>query len=436
VRQADWVDISDALRIMLEHVAQTRTETVDLDEVAGRTLASPVISPIDHPPWDNSAMDGFAVHAADVRDASGAQPVRLKVVDEIAAGGFPTRSVGRGEAARIMTGAPVPGGADSVVRVEHTQPGPDGTVEVLDGADAGRNIRQQAEDLRAGQSVLTAGRLIRAAEAGVLAMVGCTRPVVAQRPQVAVLANGNELVDAHRLDVAMAGTHIINSNTPALAAALRATGCTVLDLGIARDDAADLRTRIRDAMDADALITTAGASVGDHDLVKDVLEDLGCTTHFWRVRIRPGSPFSFGTIIRPGRPALPVFGLPGNPVSVLVTCEILVRPVLRRMLGRRAIYPPVLRVRAGEDIGAPAGLVRFLRVRLEATESDMPRAYLTGPQGSGILTSVAAADALLVMPLHVSELRAGDVARVVPLGSGDDATDTLQLDEHGAAHGG
>jgi molybdopterin molybdotransferase len=287
--------------------------------------------------------------------------------------------------------------------------------------------------VRAGGSVLPAGRLLRAAEVGVLAMVGCTQPMVARRPRVALLATGDELVEPDRLGDVVAGTHIINSNTPALAAALRATGCVAEPLGIARDDAADLRVRLERALDADALITTAGASVGEHDMVKDVLEEIGCRTLFWRVKIRPGSPFSFGIIERAGRPALPVFGLPGNPVSALVTFEILVRPALRRMVGRIDVYPPVLLAVAGEPVASPPGLVRFLRVRLRPGSDGVPRAYLTGPQGSGILTSVAAADALLVLPLDMARLDADAVARVVPLHGGDHGVETLEILDHGAA---
>jgi molybdopterin molybdotransferase len=261
----------------------------------------------------------------------------------------------------------------------------------------------------------------------VLAMIGCTHPAVARRPRVAVLATGDELVEAARLDDALAGTHIINSNTPAVAAALTATGCAPVPLGIARDDLDDLRGRLVRALDADALITTAGASVGEHDLVRDALEEIGCETLFWRVKIRPGSPFSFGVIRRPGRRPLPVFSLPGNPVSVLVTFEILVRPALRRMLGRTAIHARTLAVEVGQDVRMSAGLTRFLRVRLDTSAPGLPRAHLTGPQGSGILTSVAAADALLIVPLAVGSVAAGTVLRAVPLHGPDDAQEVPGL---------
>lgn len=427
MRQADWLDIADALRIMLDHVATLDDETVALDDAFGRTLAAPVVSPIDQPPWDNSAMDGFAVRSDDVRGATADEPATLEVIEDIPAGALPQRTVGPGQASRIMTGAPMPVGADGVIRIEHTEPVEGARVRVLRDDDAGRNVRFRGEDIRTGEVVLEPGRHLRAGEVGVLAMVGCTTPVVTRRPRVAVLATGDELVEPERIAAVIAATHIVNSNSPALAAALRATDCEPVLLGIARDELSDLRTRLTRALDADALITTAGASVGDHDLVKTALEEVGCETLFWRVRIRPGSPFSFSLLRRPDGRSVPVFGLPGNPVSALVTFEILVRPVLRRMLGRSRVYPVVDRAIAGEDIRSPAGLVRFLRVRLNDEPDGIRRAYLTGPQGSGILTSVAAADALLVVPLDVREVPAGATVRIVRLHAGDAAQELYDL---------
>jgi molybdopterin molybdotransferase len=437
VRDADWLDVEDALRIMLGQVEPLGIEEVALDTAFARTLAADVVSPIDQPPYDNSAMDGFAVVSEDVHGASADAPVLLDVVEDIPAGVRPKLSVHSGQASRIMTGAPMPAGADGVIRIEHTRHAHDarGSVHVanririvvLRDDDAGRNVRFRGEDIRAGDTVLEAGRHLRAGEIGVLAMVGCTAPVVYRRPRVALLATGDELVEPDRISDVIAATHIVNSNTPALAAALHATDCEPVRLGIARDDLHDLRARLEGAHDADALITTAGASVGDHDLVKTALEAMGCETLFWRVRIRPGSPFSFGMLRSPGGRSIPVFGLPGNPVSALVTFEILVRPVLRRMLGRSRIYPPVERAIAGEDIRSPAGLMRFLRVRMTASADGIRRAHLTGPQGSGILTSVAAADALLIVPIDVERVPDGSPVRVVPLGTGDDADLHLDL---------
>jgi molybdopterin molybdotransferase len=293
-------------------------------------------------------------------------------------------------------------------------------VEIVDDSDAGRNIRMKGEDITRGSEVLTPGTLLRVGEVGVLATVGRQTVAVAARPHVGLLATGDELTDLDGYDEVRAGRRIVNSNSYALHASARAVGAEPVMLGIARDDAASLRRHLAPALELDVLVTTAGASVGDHDLVKDALEELGMETVFWRVRIRPGSPFSFGIIPREGRAPLPVFGLPGNPVSAVVTFEILVKPAIRRMLGRRWLYPRTFRVRAAHRIRSSPGLVRFLRVTLERGP-DAWLARLTGEQGSGILTSVARADALLVVPIDVEVIEEGEWAMAVPLASPDDS---------------
>ena len=414
-RQADWMTVEDALATMLQAVAPLGSERVQLLEAAGRVLASPAISPIELPPWDNSAMDGYAAHAADLAGASEASPVRLQLAGEVAAGGLATAVLARGTVLKIMTGAPVPAGADSVVRVEHTRTLAGGVVEVLDASDSGRNIRPRGEDMHAGETVVREGTLLRPQEIGVLASMGSARVAVYRRPRVAVVATGDELVDVADFAEVSAGRRIVNSNSYALHAALHATGCVPLLLGIARDQESDLRQHLERALSADALITTAGASVGEHDLVKDVLEGLGLELRFWRVRMRPGSPFSFGTMARPGRASLPVFGLPGNPVSAVVTFEVLVRPVLRRMLGRSDVYPLMLRVRTAEPIPSRRGLKHFLRATLERDAAGEWRARLTGAQGSGMLTSLVRANALLVVPETRDSLAEGELATALPL---------------------
>lgn len=420
VRAPDWLLIEDALERILAVVEPCGTESVDLADAFGRTLASAISSPIDQPPWSNSAMDGYAVRAVDVRGASKATPKRLRVIESIPAGGFPTRVIDAGQAARIMTGAPLPEGADSVVRIEHTHQPHVSVVEIVDDADAGRNVRPKGEDLRRGVEVLERGTILRAGEIGVLATVGRASVPVSDRPRVGLLATGDELADLHEYDDVLAGRRIVNSNSYALSAAAIAVGAEPVRLGIAKDNATSLRRHLESMAGLDALVTTAGASVGDHDVVKDVLEESGMRTLFWRVRIRPGSPFSFGVVPFVGRADLPVFGLPGNPVSAIVTFEILVKPALRRMLGRRHLYPRTIRVRAAHDIRSSPGLVRFLRVTLEQRDGEW-LARLTGGQGSGILTSVARADALLVVPLEREIIEEGESAIAVPLRAPDDA---------------
>jgi molybdopterin molybdotransferase len=408
-RRADWLSIPEAWERMLSRLSPLPAEVVPLGEALGRTLAEAVPAPIDHPPWDNSAMDGYAVRAADIEGASAERPVPLVVVDDIPAGSAPTRPIGAGEAARIMTGAPVPEGADTVVRVEHTDGGVR-TVLVHSNADAHRNIRPRGEDVRAGAVVLEAGSALAPGAIGLLAMVGRREVRVHRRPRVAILATGDELVGPERFGEVLAGRRIADSNSPMLEALLRAAACEPVPLGIAADDRASLRAHLERARGADALITTAGASVGEHDLVKDVLEEMGYRADFWRVRLRPGSPFSFGRL-----GDLPVFGVAGNPVSVLVTFEVLVRPAMRRLLGERAVYPASLRVTAAERIPGAKGLTHLPRVRLSSDGAGGWQARLTGPQGSGLLSSVAVADALVVVPEGVEAIETGESAAAIPL---------------------
>jgi molybdopterin molybdotransferase len=368
-------------------------------------------------------MDGFAVRAEDVRGASAETPRALRIVEAVAAGDFPTRPIGPGEATRVMTGAPVPEGADGVIRIEHARATAT-HAEIFDDADAGRNIRPRGEDLTRGAEVLQRGTLLRAGEIGVLATIGRQPVKVVRRARVGLLSTGNELIGIDQFDAVLAGRRIVDSNSYGLSAAVLSVGATPVRLGIARDDAASLEQYLAPALQLDALITTAGASVGEHDLVKDVLERLGMRTLFWRVRIRPGSPFSFGLISRTGERDLPVFGLPGNPVSALVTFEVLVKPALRRMHGRAQLHSRTMVVRAAERIRSPAGLVRFLRVTLERQGAES-YARLTGNQGSGILSSVARADALLVVPIDVDTVERGEEAVALPLASPDDAQDSI-----------
>lgn len=431
-RPADWLSVAEARERILAAVLPMPVVQAPLEQSDGAVLARDIVSPVDLPPWDNSAMDGFAVRADDVRGASPDSPVQLTVIEDIPAGQRPRRALQQGEAARVMTGAPVPEGADGVIRIEHTDvwqgaepragagTEPPYTIRVLHDEDADRNIRPRGEDLGRGDTVLHAGRLIGPAEAGILAAAGHDAVDVYERPELAIVSTGDELVTPERIDDVRRGMGIVDSNSYALAAAARAAGARARRLGIARDDVADLREHLERALDADALATTAGASVGDRDLVKDVLQDLGFQLRFWRVTMKPGSPFSFGVIPRRERPPLPVFGLPGNPVSALVTFEVLVRPALRRMMGRSEVHTPTLSVRLAEDFPSRTRLMHFMRARLER-QGDAWLARLTGPQGSGILRSMALADALVIVPESADVLKAGSEARAIPLRTADAA---------------
>jgi molybdopterin molybdotransferase len=427
--RADWLSAADALRRMVDGVQPLGTEARPLLDALGHVLAEDVASPVDLPPWDNSAMDGFATRSADVLGATNHHPAVLRVVDDIAAGGFPSRALAPGEAARIMTGAPVPAGADGVIRVEHTDGGTeigsaDARVAVFSDVDAGKNVRPRGEDVRTGQTVLAGGTVLRAPHLAVAAAVGRARLDVWRRPVVAVLTSGDELVDVERFDEVRAGRKIVSSNGYALAAQLAESGIEARVLGIARDTHESLRELVDAARGCDALVTSAGISVGEHDHVRAVMREMETRVEFWRVRVKPGSAMVFGHVGALG--GIPWFGLPGNPVSTMVTFELFVRPALLRMCGRTRIYAPVVDAVAREPIRAPGDLLQFPRLRLEM-EDGTAHARLTGAQGSGIGTSMALADALGIVPPG-ADIRPGGRVRAVVLG-GEPLTEAGYFDE-------
>ena len=414
---ADWLSPAEALRRIVDGVRPLGAEARPLLDALGSVLAEDAVSPVDLPPWDNSAMDGFAARADDVRGATRDRPALLRVVDDIPAGGFPSRALGPGEAARIMTGAPVPDGADGVVRVEHTDGGtaigsPDARVAIHLDVDAGKNVRPRGEDVRAGQTVLGAGTVLRAPELAVAAAVGRARLQVVRRPVVAIVTSGDELVDVDGFGEVLAGRKIVSSNGYALAAQLAESGIEARVLGIARDTRQSLRERVEAARGCDALITSAGISVGEHDHVRAVMDELRTRVAFWRVKIKPGSALAFGHV--GGLGGIPWFGLPGNPVSTMVTFELFVRPALLRMCGRTRIYQPTVDAVLRDAISARGELTHGPRLRRE-TGDGATYASLTGAQGSGIASSMAAADALGIVP-GGAELRPGDRVRAIRLG--------------------
>jgi molybdopterin molybdotransferase len=330
--------------------------------------------------------------------------VTLPVSDDIAAGKFPRGALVPRSAARIMTGAPVPEGTDTVIRVEDTDAGLERVV-IRNARDAMKNVRRRGEDFREGDVLLTAGTSIGPAEIGVLASVGIARLQVPRRPRVAFLAGGDEIVELDRMDEVRAGKKIFTSNSYALAALIAANGGIPVNLGIARDDPADITARIGRAREerADLLITTAGISAGEHDYVRGVLDAMGLTLDVWKVRLRPGAPLGFGML-----GAIPWIGLPGNPVSTMVTFELFVRPVLRRMLGHRLLHRRPVPVTVEGEIATGAALTHFMRAVVTLLPDGTRTARLTGPQGSGILTSMTRANALLIVPEDRPLVRAGE----------------------------
>jgi molybdopterin molybdotransferase len=419
----DWLTADEALARILARCPVLPGETLDLvDDAADlgpdRALAEDVLAAIDHPPWDNSAMDGFAVHVDDVASASEASPVELPVSGDVPAGSFPGGPLARGTVVRVMTGAPVPEGATGVVRVEHTEPaggavdpGRATSVRFLRASDAERNIRRRGEDLGHGEMVAARGEPVTPAVVGALAMQ-CRRKVpVRRRPRIGVLANGDELAAFDEVDEVLAGRRIMNSTRYGLAAQLRAAGAVPVDLGIASDTTASVREALARGAECDGIISTAGVSVGEHDEVKRALDEAGFEREFWRVRIRPGSPITFGLLS-----GQPFWGLPGNPVSAMVTFEVFVRPAIRRMAGHARPRRPRIRAEAAEAIRSPADLTHFYRVELEFLPGRPPLARLTGPQGSGILTSMVRAHGLAVIPDGTSEIAEGAPVDVLLLG--------------------
>jgi molybdenum cofactor synthesis domain len=403
--------VAEASRHMLAGVEPLAGEEVPLGLALGRVLAHDVVSAVTLPPWDNASMDGFALRGADVAGASAERPARLRVVETIAAGTRGTREIGPGEAARIMTGAPVPLGADSVVRVEDTDGGGDaGLVAVRDDRDAGRNVRARGEDIRADSTVLTAGTAIGAAHVGVLSSVGCATPVVHRRPRVGILATGDELVPLERFAEVRAGERIVSSNSYSLAAAVESAGGEALPLGIAPDEPGGLARCLRGAEGCDMVLTSGGVSVGDFDYTRAVVATLGGELSLWRVRMRPGAPLGFGRLF-----GVPWLGLPGNPVSALVTFELFGRPLLRTLAGHRRPHRPTVRVMLGEDVQLAAPLTHYLRAVLTTEDDGRLIGTLTGPQSSGMLTSMAAADALLVLAGDRTTFAAGTVVPAMML---------------------
>jgi molybdopterin molybdotransferase len=405
--------VAEAVERVVADIRPLAAERVALLDALGRVLAQPVVAPLTLPLWDNSAMDGYAVRGADIAPASPDRPVVLPVRETVAAGQFPSGPLEPGVAVRIMTGAPVPAGADTVVRVEDTDGGTE-RVTIRDARDAGRNIRARGEDLREGSVVLAPGDVVGPAQIGVLASVGAAAVEVHRRPRVAILASGDELVDLDRFSEALAGRRIVSSNSYALHALIRAAGGEPVNLGLARDDPADLRERFARAAGCDLLVTTAGVSVGEYDYTRDVLQSLGAEMKFWKVRMRPGAPLGFGLlrIAPPGgdgaAPGVPWIGLPGNPVSTMVTFELFVRPAIRRMLGHARLFRRPVPVTVEERVTVAGKLTHFLRAVVTAQPDGSLTARLTGPQGSGILTSMARANALLVVPEDRPRTEAGE----------------------------
>ena len=396
------ISVDEALNTILESISPLSLEKVSHLEALGRVLGEDIISGRDIPPGDNSAMDGYALRAADTLFASRKNPVTLRVIEDIPAGRMPKKKVKAGETSRIMTGALVPEGADAVLRVEDTE-NAGKKVRIFASVEAGTDIRLAGEDVKKGERVLSRGDIIRPAEIGMLASLSRSFIYVFQKPVAAILATGDELVD---VDEPVPPGMIVNSNSYALAAQVMECGGIPLQLGIAKDNREDLAAKFQAALRADVIISSGGVSVGDYDLVKDVMKELGSKMQFWKVAMRPGRPLAYGTI-----GGKPLFGLPGNPVSSMVSFEQFVRPALLKMMGHRNLFRKSIQANLMENISKPGGLRAFVRAQV-VFENGQYRVTTTGEQGSGILKSMVRANGLIILPENITVAKKGNAVTV------------------------
>jgi molybdopterin molybdotransferase len=396
------ITVDEALEKILSHIHTLGIEKVSLSEVLGRVIAEDIYARRNIPPLNNSGMDGYALRSEDIQRTSPQDPVRLEVVEDLPAGFISKKKLERGQAIRIMTGAPIPEGANTVVPVEETKK--EGRfVLILKATVPDENIRKSGEDVKKGECVISHGDTIQPAEVGMLASVGRSFVSVYQRPLVAILCTGDELVD---VDGELDEIKIISSNSYTLAAQVKECGAIPVQLGIAKDRKEEIEEKLRQGMRADVLISSAGVSVGDYDFVKEVMKNLGLEMAFWKVAMKPGKPLAFGTI-----QGKPVFGLPGNPVSSMVSFEQFIRPSLLKMMGHRQIFRPVVEALLQEDIGKKPGRRHFIRAFVSFKEG----CYFTtttGDQGSGILQSMVKANGLIIIPEDQEIVRAGEKVKV------------------------
>lgn len=392
------ISIDEARTRVLAEAVPLSVEPRALPNSLGAVLAEDIVASHSVPPFDNAGMDGYAVRAVDTIDASSDSPSRLTIVESIPAGRVAARTLGQNEAAKIMTGAPVPSGADAVIQSELAEE-TEGRVLVFEPVKPGKNIRRAGEDVMAGDRVLAAGSALGPAEIGLLAGLGRSVVQVHRRPRVAILSTGSELVEVDR---PLGPGQIHNSNTYSLQALCRQMGVEPVVMGIVPDDYGATRRLIEAGLEHDVLITSGGVSVGQFDFVKEVQDELGVARRLWGVAMKPGKPLAFGV-----RDGTLVFGLPGNPVSVMVSFELFVRPALLRLMGYRKTTRPLYRAVISEDVANPDGRVFVVRVRAWR-EDDQWHVSSTGAQGSGILRSMVGANGLAFIPGGARGVRAGE----------------------------
>lgn len=399
----NYLSIQKAQSCILQHVTRQKIEFVPLHDALNRVLAEDIRANRNHPPYDVSAMDGYAVRFADIAQSTPDNPATLNVVDDIRAGQMPQVKVLQGRAARIMTGAPTPQGIDTVIRCEDTQADGD-QVTILVPAKQGANIRPLGENLKDGHVVLSQGTTINAGVLAILAMVKQKQVPVYAKPRVAILSTGDEL---ESLDDPIDEKKIPDANSHALYAQCKSLGIEATLLGIAHDNPIELRAKLAQGLKYDVLLASGGVSVGHHDFVRPTLDALGIDMHFWRVAMRPGHPLAFGTT----KTGCAVFGLPGNPVSSMVCFEQFVLPALRQMMGHEKTFRQTIQARWGHDIKDRTGRAHLVRVTLDRDDQGYV-ATSTGTQGSGVLLSMAIAEGFAMIPAQAENMKKGDAVTV------------------------
>ena len=395
--------VKEAQNIILEKLQPLEPENIPLLNTLGAVLQEDICAQRDNPPADNSAMDGYALRFNDISSLDQNNPLSLKVVEDIPAGQKPTKSIHPGEASRIMTGAVVPGGADTVVMVEETEK-KNGSVSILKPQKKGSHVRKQGEDFKKGDILLSKGDLVTSSNIAIIATAGYAKLSVNRKPVVAILSTGDELVD---VDAKAEDHQIINSNTYLLASQVLECGAKPMLLGIVRDRKDDIKEKLKSANKADIIVTSGGVSVGDYDFVKDAIQDLGSDIVFWKIAMKPGKPLTFSMLNK-----RPLFGLPGNPVSSFVSFEQFVRPAILKMSGHTDIFRKTIRATLTEGIKKKDdGRRHFLRSTLTYINGSYSVSALSG-QGSNMLASLASANSLLIIPESETELKSGQQVEV------------------------
>ncbi|MDO8283211.1 MAG: molybdopterin molybdotransferase MoeA [Thermodesulfovibrionia bacterium] len=397
------ISVDEALKTVLDSVkGPLGSESVGIIESLGRVLAEDIHSGSDLPAFDYSAMDGFAVKHSDIKDASLASGIRLKIAGEFRAGGDTSSKVSKGEAVKIMTGAPIPEGADAVVMVENTKEA-GGFVEVFEQVEKGDNIRLAGEDIKKGDLVLEKGSLIGPAHIGMLASMGIAIVNVSKRPKVAILTTGDEVLS---IEEKLLPGKIRNSNAYSLFTQVIASYAMPVNKGVAKDNKMSLSEGLKSCLECDIIVTSGGVSMGEYDYVKEVMNELGMDEKFWKVAMRPGKPNLFGTIA-----GKPFFGLPGNPVSTMIGFEVFVRPAIMKMLGRKGGERREVEALLEEDVKTKKGLTFFVRAQTRWEDGGYVT-KTTGQQGSGMLSSMVKADSLIIVPEDVDTVKKGSRVKV------------------------